>query len=252
MKANITVDLVKGLAKGSYDVWDDKQPRLVLRVRPSGKHSYLVSLGRGKWYTLGRVADLKPEKARDARPRCLRRRGRWPGPDCREGEEDGGDLRGLPREALRTVGAREPEARRVPARASPRAIRRALRRQAADRDHRLCRRTLADGTPKGRHEGDGQSGSGGARAALSKAVVWNLLLDHPLRRVKQAKEDRSATVRFLSVQEEIRLRLALAARDNARRAARTSANDWRRSAAIPCSPTSTPIPTTWPRSSCSR
>lgn len=43
---------------------DTKLTGFVLRVRPSGKHSYLVSLGRGKWHTLGSVETLKPDEAR--------------------------------------------------------------------------------------------------------------------------------------------------------------------------------------------
>ena len=66
------------------------------------------------------------------------------------------------------------------------------------------------------------------RACLSRAVEWGLLAANPLRGVKAAKEDGRAVVRYLSVEEEIKLRLALAARDNRIRAERGHANAWRR------------------------
>lgn len=236
MKANITVDLVKGLAKGSYDVWDDKQPRLVLRVRPSGKHSYLVSLGRGKWYTLGRVADLKPEKARTLAHGVFG--------DVADG------LDPIAEKAKKTAAtfADFLEKHYEPwAHANLKHARSLLARLHAQFDGPFGAKSLTEITGfaverwrtarlKDVTKATANRDLAALRAALSKAVVWNLLLDHPLRRVKQAKEDRSATVRFLSVQEEIRLRLALAARDNARRAARTSANDWRRTRGYPLLP----------------
>jgi hypothetical protein len=46
--------------------------------------------------------------------------------------------------------------------------------------------------------------------------------------MKQTAEDDNRAIRYLSRDEEQRLRNALAARDEARRAARASANAWRR------------------------
>ena len=66
------------------------------------------------------------------------------------------------------------------------------------------------------------------RAALSRAVEWGSLSAHPLARMKPTSEDESAVVRYLSADEEQRLRAALVDRDNVRRAARESANAWRR------------------------
>src|SRR5205807_2054435 len=64
MKKTISATMIRKLALGNYDVYDRKQPRLVLRVRPTGRHSYLVRLGRGKWYTLGQATDFTPDLAR--------------------------------------------------------------------------------------------------------------------------------------------------------------------------------------------
>jgi integrase len=67
------------------------------------------------------------------------------------------------------------------------------------------------------------------KACLSKAVHWRFIAEHPLLRgVKLLKEDTSGVARFLSADEEARLRRSLASRDDDRRAARARANEWRR------------------------
>jgi integrase len=58
------------------------------------------------------------------------------------------------------------------------------------------------------------------RSALSKAVEWKVLAENPLAGVKAAKVDKDDRIRFLSGDEEKRLRKALADRDKAKIAAR--------------------------------
>jgi hypothetical protein len=66
------------------------------------------------------------------------------------------------------------------------------------------------------------------QAALSRAVEWGQLEANPLARFKRLVEDESALVRYLSHEEESRLREALTERDDRRRRARESANAGRR------------------------
>ena len=59
MKTTITTELLRRFEKTpparDVDIWDTKQPGLVLRVRSNGRHSYRLSLGRAKWFTIGGV-----------------------------------------------------------------------------------------------------------------------------------------------------------------------------------------------------
>lgn len=71
------------------------------------------------------------------------------------------------------------------------------------------------------------------KAALSRAVEWNFLKVNPLAGMKAAKEDRDAIVRYLSPDEETRLRTTLDGREAAARQERDSANRWRRSRSYP-------------------
>ena len=61
---------------------------------------------------------------------------------------------------------------------------------------------------------------------LSKAVEWDILKSHPLAKLKPFKTD-NGIVRYLTSEEEERLRKALIARDNQIKLARCNGNVWR-------------------------
>lgn len=65
------------------------------------------------------------------------------------------------------------------------------------------------------------------KACLNRALDWEILDRNPLAKVKKARTDDSVKVRYLSTDEEKRLRNALDAREERRRVARVSANAWR-------------------------
>lgn len=64
------------------------------------------------------------------------------------------------------------------------------------------------------------------RGLFSRALEWGLIQSHPLATVKMLREP-GGLVRWLSDDEETRLRAALSARETRERAARASANEWR-------------------------
>ena len=66
------------------------------------------------------------------------------------------------------------------------------------------------------------------RAVLSKAVEWNVLAAHPFAGLKPLRTDKTGRVRYLTPEEENRLREALIAREQAMRDARERFNQWRR------------------------
>lgn len=64
------------------------------------------------------------------------------------------------------------------------------------------------------------------RGVLSRAVDWGFLGEHPLRSVKRAKGADNSRVRYLTQDEERRLREALQAREEERRRSRDRHNAW--------------------------
>jgi len=67
----------------------------------------------------------------------------------------------------------------------------------------------------------------GLKAAISKAVDWEIIDIHPLRKCKQLKLDRKAKVRYLTEQEEMQLRQALEQREQCLKQKRKNGNQWR-------------------------
>jgi integrase len=65
------------------------------------------------------------------------------------------------------------------------------------------------------------------KAALSRAVEWDILQDNPLRKVKPFRVENCARTRFLSKEEEANLRKALTEREADIRAGRDRGNAWR-------------------------
>lgn len=71
------------------------------------------------------------------------------------------------------------------------------------------------------------------KACISKAVEWGLIEYHPLAKVKPLKTDKFVVVRYLTPEEEIKLRGALIEREERIRSERNNANDWRRQRGYP-------------------
>lgn len=67
----------------------------------------------------------------------------------------------------------------------------------------------------------------GIRSAIAKAVEWGIIEEHPFEKLKPLKVDRSPNIRYLTEDEEKRLRQALDEREAKIREERSSANKWR-------------------------
>jgi integrase len=80
----------------------------------------------------------------------------------------------------------------------------------------------------------------GLKAALSKAVEWGLIESNPIAKAKLYSIDDNAAVRYLSPDEEKRLRSALLDRDEHLRKRRSQFNDWRRARDLKAFPEITP------------
>ena len=248
MRALIGPELLRKLTPRNLDIRDQKLNGYVLRCRASGTHSYLVSLGRGRWTTIGRVGDISAETARLAAESLLS---------------------GVARDTLKilsdepSLNLRDAKARARGEMRGPRGQRRATWKQFLD-DHYAPwvtqhRKTGAETVARLRSRFGGFDDvrlagmsqfaierwrstrlKGGVkaatvnrdfaalRAALTKAVEWRAIKAHPMSAVKVSKVDTTGHVRYLSEDEETRLLDALKARDEQRRTERERANDWRR------------------------
>ena len=241
MKAKITQDLIKSIGNRNLTLFDTQERNLMLRFRASGVHSYRVQLGRGKFLTRGRTDDLKPAEARELAKGARGDVAKGGNPIAEKRKKTAATFAEFLTDhyepwAVANLKHHGALLARIHAQfddlfgakpiteITPWAI-------EAWRSGRL--KTVRKATGKAVTKATTNRDLAALKACLSKAVTWNLIPDHPLRRVKLSKEDRSATVRFLTPAEEARLRAALTARDEARREARNNANDWRRARGYP-------------------
>ena len=65
------------------------------------------------------------------------------------------------------------------------------------------------------------------KSVLSKAVEWEVISENPLSRFKPLKLDDAARVRYLTDEEETRLKNALDIRESEIREKRRTTNEWR-------------------------
>lgn len=230
MKAAITNTLLKNLPAGPVDIYDTKLTGFVLRVRKSGRASYRVNYGRGKWYTLGRLTDLKPAQARELAHQILGEAAKGNDPGAARKRAKAKTLRefitkvyapwlrtnrkhaesylaSLDAHFVAELGAKRLD------QITPWVIEKwRMQRRKAGIKPATINRNLDD-----------------LRAALHRAVEWGYIDTHPFAgAVKPLKLDSNKRVRFLDPDEEARLRVALEERSARVRQERDNANAWRR------------------------
>lgn len=229
MRTSITQALLQKFKTGA-DAWiyDTQLPGFVLRVRSSGRHSYLALLGRGKWYTIGRADVLKPEEARKLAQGALG--------DIAHGKDPIAEKRKERTSTFAEFLTQHYEpwllANRKSGEITMARLRGTLKTFSATKlgdftafgIERWRSTRLKEGVTAATVNRD----IGALKSALHKAVQWKLLTRHPLADVKLSKIDTTGKVRYLTADEEHRLRKALDARDSQRRRGRDSANAWRR------------------------
>ena len=228
MRAPITADLLKHLPAAPCTVWDTKLPGLVLRVRSSGHAVYVVSYGRGKRETLGRADTLTPLEARDLAKGVLGDLARGRDPQAERRRRKAGTVRTFLEsqyrpwvEANRKTGGQT--VTRV-LRAFPDSIlNRGLSELTGFQLEQWRSQRRRDGITDATINRDLDT----LRSVLSRAVEWGVIAAHPMRTVRKAKVDILGRLRYLSADEERRLRAALEAREESRRDGRRRFNAWR-------------------------
>jgi integrase len=251
MRALITSERVRRLPAGPVDIRDTKLPAFVVRVRPNGRASYLVSLARGVWHTIGPVGVLSPHEAREEARGLLgdvakdRSNGRDPIAERKKRR-----AAARPTLLFKTFLVEHYEPWKLEQHKRGAETVRRLKTVFADfadwklteitawhfEKWRTDRLKAALGKKKKPKPDTVNSHLTMLKAALQRAVDWKLLPIHPLADVKPIKTDKTGRVRYLTPDEDQRLRAALAARDATRQARREQANRWRKERGYPAYP----------------
>ncbi len=222
-----------------YEVADIEIPSLRLRVTPNGVKTFILLYrnkeNRQRRYTIGRFGVITPEYARNIAETKLAEivLGGDPATEKKETRKQAEKAKHSKLRDFLTHKY-EPWAT-VTLRSGKSAVERI---RSAFSDHLdtqldelspwLIEKWRRARVKQGRAVGTINRDLAALRACLAKAVDWDVIDQHPLAKVKLLKSDQKAVVRYLSAEEERRLRKALTARDAEIKAARESGNRWRK------------------------
>jgi integrase len=230
MADKITRDYVRSLTPRDrvYDVRDSECSGLVLRVHPTGRMVYVCEFARGRRINIARADVMPPAEARDKARQIIADFSRGIDPAAAKRADKvptlGEFLDGQFKEWATSHYA-DGDATR-------------LRLKAVFPD--LLRVQLDEVTPWHVEKWRAARVKAGAKAstlnrqlnplkkALGLAAEWGVIASNPIAgAAKLRKTDTGARVRYLSPEEDARLRAALRAREERIRRQRRSANRWR-------------------------
>ena len=240
MKAKLTKSLVASLspADKTYSVRDTEIKGFILRVTPTGCLTYYldyrIPCGARKSYRIGPAGNLTPAQARDAASKLAAEVVQ--GVDIQEKkkrariEAEHAKVRTL-RAFLEikyepwVVAHRKWGAEAV-ARVESR-FAKLLKEPLDEITQWRIERWRVDRLRAGTAAATVNRDIAALRAVMSKAVEWGVISIHPLAQLKPTRVDGARKIRYLSRDEEERLRTALQQRNTRLRTARVSANQWR-------------------------
>ena len=229
MQATINADLVKKLApkEKPFDVWDNTLKGFIVRVQPSGIKTYIVEYARHKRITIGQISAISTS---DARKEAAKRiAGYIQGNDSQEEKKAKNALtfeefmneRYAP--WCKLHHRRPTDTTRMLERSYPYIGNRKLAEIDALSIERFRSTLLKTIKPVIVNKTLAV-----LRAAFYKAIDWELLKEHPMRKIKPIRVDDATRIRYLTPDENQRLREALDARETKLRHERSCANKWRR------------------------
>lgn len=216
-----------------YEMRDILIKGLLLRVHPSGHKAWVVEWGRGRRKTLGALSQLSLEAARAAAAGAMAEALKNGSPGIAKPKQQDIDLGAYlkahygpwARTQLKWGAGVEDRLRT--------AFRGFLGRRLHEFDpwlidrwqrERLTTVSKKTGNPVGKSTIGREIAA--LRSALNKAVEWDFVGQNPLLALKVKVGESRKVVRFLSAEEEYRLRQSLVDRDKRLIAARASGNAW--------------------------
>lgn len=214
MKNKISQKLTNSLKPQdkSYRVHDVTQPGLFIRVLPSGHMSYMVTWGRNKNATLGRVGVLTLEQARKEAAKYLAEAREYGEPlaiadirkntviptlECFIDENYDPWVKIHHSDAVNVIRALKTSFNTL------------LPLRLDEVTIELIELLRSQWIASGRKPSTTNRNITRLRGLFSRAVEWGFLEEHPLSKLKQMKVDRKGRVRYLTSEEEKALREAL-------------------------------------------
>jgi len=210
------------------DYRDSKLKGFMLRVQPSGYMSYACEYKRGRKITLGQVGSITPAQARDMAIKILSDAAHGIDPKAKRGHAKPKTLEDFinkdyhdwvltnRKSGLKTISR----------------IKRCFfptlgNKPLTEINHFAIEQWRVKRLKNNVSKETVNRYIATFKAAISKAYEWKIIDHHPLKDFKLLKSDRNIMIRYLSKEEEIRLRTALDTREKNIRQQRDSGNEWR-------------------------
>jgi integrase len=212
-----------------YEIWDRDLRGFVLRVQPSGTRAYIVQIARGRRVTLGTVGAMTPTQARERAKKVLGNVAHNRAPLAGLGANAGlslGDF--IERNYMPWANVNRPRSADNTLGRLNRCFRKWSHKALAEITTELVEGWKAGRLAEGLAPTTVVRDVAALSAVLSRAVKMGKLDHNPMGNVDKPRIDRRPRVRYLSAEEENRLRSALTERDEEAIVARKSANEWRR------------------------
>ena len=232
MKTKITQKLINSLEAEpkAYRIHDTAQPGLFIRVLPSGHKSFMVTWGRNKNATLGRVGVVTLDQARTEAAQYLADAHAHGEPLAVTQSRKGATLPSL-REFIDDTYMPWFKTHHKGHEKTLHTLNNNFEPIMPQRIDSITGRDLEQIRTGWMQTGNKPSTvnrkMGSISGVFSRAVEWEYITTHPLTKLKQLKVDSMGKVRYLDQDETKRLREALDSRQDEARAERETANKWR-------------------------
>ena len=238
MRAVLGKETLKRLqpADKPFEVRDTRLSGFLLRVQPSGKMTYYAEYGRGRRLRIGSTDAVGPEKARQRAKDIIGEAMAGGDPAAGKREAKAHTLETFVRDVYQPWAETNLKTGATVSRRLLSAFSEYRKKKLADLSPWLVEKWRSQRLKAGTKATTVNRDLASLNSALQKAVDWGHLEGHPIRNVKRTKTDAQAAPRFLSQEEERRLRDTLAKRDGKIREARESANAWRKARGYPLLP----------------
>lgn len=232
MKEKLTAKLLGSLqvTGNEYEVHDTTVGGLFVRVTAAGAKSYVVSWARGRKKTLGRVGILTLDQARTEATQYLAEARAHGEPLAVTQGRRGATLPSL-RDFIDDTYMPWFKAHHKGHEKTQHTLSNNFDPIMSQRLDAITGRDLEQIRTGWMQAGNKASTvnrkMGSISGVFSRAVEWEYIGTHPLAKLKQLKVDSKGVIRYLTADENKRLREAMDARQDEMRAERESANTWR-------------------------
>ncbi|MFT4060195.1 MAG: integrase family protein [Legionella sp.] len=229
MKAKINNTLIKKLVPEDkeYEVHDTDLKGFLVRVFPSGTMRYVCQYQRGKKINIGTVGIITPAQAREKAVEILNDFNKGIDPKAKKGANKPQILQEFFENEYKPWVLSHHKRGDKTIAIMNRCFNKLFSKPLIEITPSLIEQWRIKRLNEGISNATLNRDIGVLKALMIKATDWGFIKESPLKNLKLSKIDRSPKVRYLSIEEESRLRQALLERENKLKHLRKNGNQWR-------------------------